>query len=765
MTCRTGSLIRLSSLLFATYVALQTTPVPAQTPAPTVYGVQGFGPATAVSGATDVSDFGTPIVGHVRTSSGADRGAVWWYTGFRQLGTLGGAASTALGAYFSAVVGQAQTGSGQFHAFRADVGTAGTPQLVDLGTLGGSASVAYATDYTNVVGSAQVTGNARWQAFIWTNGTMSALPITSSGNSAATDIVFGQVVGYSCASGNNNCRAFWIREGTVTALPTLGGSTVANAINGFEKIAGTSALASGARHAFLYDSGTMIDLRTLGGTNSEALDINEAGHVVGVSDTATGQQHAFLYRDGAMVDLNTLLPSGSGWVLQRANGISTAGQIVGVGTFNGVSRGFVLTPPADVRVSPGGQHSQADSNLPRGVEVGRTIRFVNSIMAAPDPLTVYGVKITATLTGPAEYQAVRSYDTDASECQLTPKTITCNLLPIDTVGFGPEYWFTAKTTGAGTIVHSLTATSVIPDPVPANNSLREQNYAVALANFELTPSSVAGGKASSAKVTLTSLPPGGDAVVRLSSSRPDIAPVPATIIVPAHSNSTSRAFNIIPAVVSQPTAVQITASYGLVTLTRTLTVVPPALAQLYLTPTTVVGGCGTSAGKAVLTGSAPGGGAVVLLTNTNTAATAPATVTVPAGASSQTFTVTTRRVTTNVAGTVTARYAGVSRALTLTVRPLRVKTLTLSPNAVTGGATSTATLVLECAAPAGGALVVLSSSNTAVATPVASSVTVPAGATTATFTVRTARVTASTTVNIYATVYGVRKGAALTVRP
>ena len=479
---------------------------PTQTPAPTLYGVQEFGPAGAPSGATDVSEFGSPIVGHVRSSSGADRAAVLSFNGYRELGTLGGADEPALGAYYSIVVGQAQTASGQFHAFRADITTAGTPALVDLGTLGGSSSVAYATDHTNVVGSAQVSGNARWQAFIWTNGVMNAVPVQSQGNSSANDVVFGQVVGHACASGNSSCVAFWMKEGTVTTLPTLGGSTSANAINGWEQIAGVSTLPSGAHHAFLYENGTMADLQTLGGTNSEALDMNDAGHIVGVADTATGGQHAFVYRNGAMTDLNTLLPSGSGWVLQRANGISAGGQIVGVGTFNGQARGFLLTPPADVFVLPGGQRSQEDSNLPRGVEVGKTIRLVDTVWATPDPLAVSGVKITATLTGPAEYEAVRMFDggfSDGSECQVAAKTITCDVPPLDTTGFGMEFWFTVRTTGPGSISHSVTATSEIPDPNPANNSLREDNRAVALANLELTPPTIAGGKASSARITLT----------------------------------------------------------------------------------------------------------------------------------------------------------------------------------------------------------------------------------------------------------------------
>jgi probable HAF family extracellular repeat protein len=730
--------------------------------------VQPFGPDGAPSGATDISEFGSPIVGHVRTSAGADRAAVLSYGGYRELGTLGGAQSVALGAYYGIVVGQSQTASGRFHAFLSDVGFSGNEQLVDLGTLGGSSSVAYATDSSSVVGSAQVAGDTRWQAFIWTNGVMSALPVTSQGNSSANDVLFDQIVGHACASGNESCVGFWIKEGTVTTLPTLGGSTAANALNGREQIVGVSTVPSGARHAFLYANGAIADLQTLGGTNSEALDINDAGHIVGASDTASGGQHAFIYRDGAMTDLNTLLPSGSGWVLQRATGISAGGQIVGVGTFDGQPRGFFLTPPADVFVWQGGMRSQQDGNLPRGVEVGRNIQLVETVWATPDPLTVHGVKITATLTGPAEYQAVRIYDGDlreGSECQIAPKTITCDVPPIDTIGFGTEFWFTVRTTGPGNISHNVTAASEIPDPNPANNAITEQNYAVALVNLELTPPTVAGGKASSARVTLTGIPPQGDAVVRLASSRPDIAPVPATLIVPHHNNSPYRAFNIIPAVVSEPTPVEISATYGLVTVTKILTVVPPVLTQLYLTPTTVIGGCGTSAGKIVLSGSAPSGGAVVSLTNSNSAATAPSAVTVPAGASSQTFTITTGTVTTNVNGTVSASYGGVSQSLSLTVRPVRVKTVTLSPNPATGGATVAGTLTLECAAPPSGVVVTLSSNNGTVAAPTASTVTIPAGASSASFSVRTSPVTTSTNVTIYTTAYGVRKGTTLTVRP
>jgi hypothetical protein len=49
--------------------------------------------------------------------------------------------------------------------------------------------------------------------------------------------------------------------------------------------------------------------------------------------------------------------------------------------------------------------------------------------------------------------------------------------------------------------------------------------------------------------------------------------------------------------------------------------------------------------------------------------------------------------------------------------------------------------------------------------PTTASITIPAGATTGNFSVRTTKVTASRSVTIYATVHGVRIGTALTVRP
>jgi hypothetical protein len=93
-----------------------------------------------------------------------------------------------------------------------------------------------------------------------------------------------------------------------------------------------------------------------------------------------------------------------------------------------------------------------------------------------------------------------------------------------------------------------------------------------------------------------------------------------------------------------------------------------------------------------------------------------------------------------------------------------LSSLTLNPTSVIGGSPSQGTVTLTGAAPSGGAVVMLASSNGAVAS-VPSSVTIAAGATSASFTVTTTPVSVSTTVNISATYGGLTKTATLTVLP
>ena len=192
---------------------------------------------------------------------------------------------------------------------------------------------------------------------------------------------------------------------------------------------------------------------------------------------------------------------------------------------------------------------------------------------------------------------------------------------------------------------------------------------------------------------------------------------------------------------------------------------PPAatLSSLALSPTTVVGGAQSSTGTVTLTAPAPAGGAQVALSSSNTnVARVPASVTVPAGATSAAFAVSTSAVSASAAVSISASYSGaaLSASLTVTPPPPTLTSLTLNPTSVLGGwQSSTGTVTLSSPAPAGGAQVALSSNNSAAQVP--SSVTVPSGATSTTFTVTTSTVLFSTSATITASYNNTTRSATL----
>jgi hypothetical protein len=155
---------------------------------------------------------------------------------------------------------------------------------------------------------------------------------------------------------------------------------------------------------------------------------------------------------------------------------------------------------------------------------------------------------------------------------------------------------------------------------------------------------------------------------------------------------------------------------------------------------------------------APAGGAVVNLAGVvnNAAVTVrlPSSVTVNEGETSASFTVST--AATTLAGftrpalvDVQAAYGDTTQTASLAVAPpLSLTSLGVAPGNVTGGTNATGTVTLSGPAPAGGALVTLSSNNAAAVLP--ASVLVPAGLTTASFNVQTNVVTTFTTATLTA---------------
>jgi probable HAF family extracellular repeat protein len=190
---------------------------------------------------------------------------------------------------------------------------------------------------------------------------------------------------------------------------------------------------------------------------------------------------------------------------------------------------------------------------------------------------------------------------------------------------------------------------------------------------------------------------------------------------------------------------------------------PVDLAGITIAPAIVVGSK-PAQGTVTLSDTAPPGGALVRLSVNNAGVTIPATVTVPAGATSVNFTIRTTAVTAPKTITITARLGMEAKSGSFRLRPISVGSLTLSPDELIGGDTGSATVVLECPA-APGDIVVTLASNSGAAVPAVSSLTIPAGSTTATFAIHTRAVAKLSAITIKATANGLTKTATLMIYP
>jgi hypothetical protein len=388
----------------------------------------------------------------------------------------------------------------------------------------------------------------------------------------------------------------------------------------------------------------------------------------------------------------------------------------------------------------------------------------------------------------------------------------------------------------------------------------------------IIPNSVVGAGTVQGKVHIMNVAPAGGQVYTLTSSKPSVASVPASVTVPAGASSATFAVTTHSVAVSTPVMITVWSEGNgdhPILWVDPGSPAPPGvatLASLTVSPTSVAGGA-PSQGTVTLSGPAPSGGAVVALSSSGSAASVPATLTVSGGAASATFGITTTTVSSSTPVTITATYAGVNQSATLTVTPpappptpsapslvspangatlplpvtldwtdvnlaasyriqiddsstfsaprvvdqtvtvsqftvgtlasrqhwWRVRgvnsagtagvwsavrsftpqsapsppalsAISLNPSTVVGGNSSQGTATLTSAAPAGGAVVTLSSNNTGAAT-VPANVTIAAGSTSATFAITTFAVSASTPVTISGSYGGATRTTTLTATP
>ena len=301
-----------------------------------------------------------------------------------------------------------------------------------------------------------------------------------------------------------------------------------------------------------------------------------------------------------------------------------------------------------------------------------------------------------------------------------------------------------------------------------------------LGDFQITGANpITGGDSTIGQIDMSGLSRVGGPTFTVTSNNPSVVPT-QTFSAPANQNL----FGFQAFLKTQPTPadtdVTITASDGRYTFNNILTVratpPPPVLSGVSVSPSSVVGG-NSAIGTVTLSSPQTSAKTVTLSTPApTTVAQMPASVTVAAGATTASFTITTSPVTSQFNMNVFADLVGSpeQQALLLITAggagTAALSALSVNPASMVGGASATGSVTLSSPAPAGGAVVALSKafSNGAAGTvpaTVPASVTVPAGQTTASFSIGTSAVTATTNVRISAAFNGASLATDITLFP
>ena len=276
---------------------------------------------------------------------------------FQDLGLLGYGGTTGIGINASDQIALDGEGPGEV----ALIMTGGATRR--LGSVDGGSSWVYAINgLGDVVGSAR-NGDGATVGFSWIDGVFTDLSTLTPGIYRAAAInderqIVGSI-GYYWGGGgylHGQAHACLYSGGVVTDLGSISNNPRSDAeaygINGAGDVVGYSTAADGSHHAFLYRAGVLHDLGTLPGKYATGTAINDDGLIVGTLANPYGVTlGSFLYTSGAMFDFSTIVMNGDGWSQLIITGLNDAGVVVGYGTVNGATKGFIAEPSAAAGVT------------------------------------------------------------------------------------------------------------------------------------------------------------------------------------------------------------------------------------------------------------------------------------------------------------------------------------------------------------------------------------------------------------------------------
>lgn len=226
-----------------------------------------------------------------------------------------------------------------------------------------------------------------------------------------------------------------------------------------------------------------------------------------------------------------------------------------------------------------------------------------------------------------------------------------------------------------------TVLTVFPDPAQVTGLV-------------LNPTTVSAGAVSSGTVTISSEAPVGGISVNLSSSDTSRATVPQTVRIPEGQRTAN--FQVITVLRADGGSVVIRAFRSSSEAQATLTITPGTF-TVSLAPASVLGGA-PSTGTITVSTAAPSGGYLISLSSADPSVTVPATVLLPEGATTVSFPVTTRAVSSTRSVRITATLPnGTVGFANLEVRGIGLRSFTVSPADLRPNVVGRMTVTLESA--------------------------------------------------------------------
>jgi probable HAF family extracellular repeat protein len=273
------------------------------------------------------------------------------------------------------------------------------------------------------------------QAYLWENGSATALPSLGYDAWALGINAQGQVVG-SAPNGNTQNQALLWNKGTATILPPLapaGSTATANAVNSTGQVVGVSYVPASygypsfEKHPVLWTNGSVVDL----GGGGEALDINDHGLIVGSSSVAMSWQ------DGSYTILGSL---GGYGTVSSALAVNNHGQIVGYSCMTyyacQLRERATLWQDGEIidlaALAPDGPSKATDIN-----DAGQVVGYsalgsflwtkesgmvaLNSLLASDDPFAIRGMTVGAlSINNSGQIAAIGRLDNQEYVLRLTP---------------------------------------------------------------------------------------------------------------------------------------------------------------------------------------------------------------------------------------------------------------------------------------------------------------------------------------------------------